>query len=104
MTEKMKLKPRSREAFNPSTKETTLDLSIYLTLLKFMTTRGVRFSRTSRKRALRTSGEFARSMSPEISKIVALSTWRAEICTMFLLDSQQFKPDFMGLKYLTNRN
>src|SRR5258707_11132233 len=50
-----------------------------------MTTRGVRFSRTSRRRALRTSGELARSISPVTSKMVVLSECRAEICTEVLL-------------------
>ena len=47
---------------------------------EFNTTRDLRLSRTSCSRAFRTSGEFARSMSPDMSKIVALSTRRMEIC------------------------
>src|SRR5215831_12143894 len=44
-------------------------------------TRGVFLSRISVSSVLRISGEFARSMSPETSKIVALSMCRGVICT-----------------------
>jgi len=73
--------PVSREAFNPSTNEATPELSMYRTLVKFTTTRGVRFSRSSPNSALRISGELARSISPDTSKIVVFSVRRAEICT-----------------------
>jgi len=49
------------------------------TWLRFTSTRGVRLSRISRKTESRTTGEFAKSMSPERSKIVVLSWRRAEI-------------------------
>src|SRR5260370_27367623 len=45
-------------------------------------TRGVRLSCISRNTERRTSGELAKSMSPETSKIVVLSWRRAEICTV----------------------
>src|SRR5271168_2969683 len=48
-----------------------------------MTTRGVRLSRTSFKSAFRIAGEFARSISPDTSKIVVLSSCRLEICTVY---------------------
>jgi hypothetical protein len=52
-------------------------------LTKFITTRGVRLSLISFKRAYRISGEFARSISPDTSNIVILSSRRAEICKVF---------------------
>src|SRR5580693_4914262 len=79
----MKREPTSRDAFSPSTREATPELSMYRTLLRFITTRGVRLSRTSFSSAFRTAGDFARSMSPETSKIVVLSSCRLEICTLF---------------------
>ena len=59
--------------------------AVYLS--KLLKPLGVRVSRISRSRAFRISGEFARSMSPITSKIVVLSSRRAEICTVFLLCS-----------------
>src|SRR6266404_7800513 len=50
-----------------------------------MTTRDARISRISRNTDWRTSGELAKSMSPETSKIVVLSWRLAEICTVFFL-------------------
>src|SRR5258708_16818307 len=47
-----------------------------------MTTRDARISRISRNTDWRTSGELAKSMSPETSKIVVLSCRLAEICTV----------------------
>src|SRR5260370_37194803 len=47
-----------------------------------MTTRETRISRISRNTNWRTSGELAKSMSPETSKIVVLSWRLGEICTV----------------------
>src|SRR5258707_594449 len=79
----MNREPTSREAFNPSTSDATPELSIYLTLLIFITTRGTRDSFNSFSSAFRNSGELARSISPITSKIVILSIRRAEICKGF---------------------
>src|SRR5260370_41322816 len=79
---KIKRDPASRDAFSPSTREATPELSIYRTSFKLRTTRGIRFTRSSRSNALRTSGELARSMSPDTSRMVVLSIRRTAICTV----------------------
>ena len=75
--------PASREAFKPSTNDATPELSMYLTFTRFITTRGVLLSLISFSNAFRISGEFAKSISPVISKIVVVSILRAEICKAF---------------------